>query len=84
MRRLFRVLLAFVLLCAAPTGLIQAQQPAPKASEQKREATVYVTRTGKRYHRDGCRYLSHSRMPMSLSDAKKSGYTPCQVCHPPQ
>lgn len=44
--------------------------------------TVYVTRTGEKYHRDGCRYLRQSRIPMKLSEAKKM-YAPCSVCRPP-
>ena len=43
--------------------------------------TVYVTRTGKKYHRAGCRYL-HSSIPKSLEDAK-GRYSPCSVCNPP-
>lgn len=42
--------------------------------------TVYITRTGEKYHRDGCRYLSQSKIPVSLSDAKAQGYTTCSVC----
>jgi hypothetical protein len=45
--------------------------------------TVYVTDTGSKYHRDGCRYLSKSRIPISLGDAKAQGYGPCSVCKPP-
>lgn len=44
--------------------------------------TVYVTDTGSKYHRYGCRYLKDSCFPMSLSDAKANGYTPCSVCSP--
>jgi endonuclease YncB( thermonuclease family) len=44
--------------------------------------TVYVTRTGTKYHRAGCRYLSRSAIPMSLKEAK-ARYTPCSVCNPP-
>jgi micrococcal nuclease len=47
------------------------------------EITVYVTRTGAKYHRDGCRHLAHSKIPMSLKDAK-ARYTPCKTCHPPE
>jgi hypothetical protein len=60
------------------------QQPAPQRSEEPKAQTVYVTRTGKRYHRDGCRYLASSKIPMKLKDAKAQGYTPCKVCRPPQ
>lgn len=55
---------------------------APVQQKQK-EQTVYVTKTGAKYHSDGCRYLSKSKIPMSLSDAKRS-YTPCSVCDPPK
>jgi len=51
---------------------------------EKKETIVYVTRTGAKYHRDGCRYLSRSQIPMNLSDAKASGYDSCSVCNPPE
>jgi hypothetical protein len=44
--------------------------------------TVYVTATGTKYHLAGCRYLSDSKIPLSLSEAKAQGYTPC--CTPPE
>lgn len=47
----------------------------------KKESIVYVTKTGIRYHENGCRYLSKSKIPMSLTTAKEKGYTPCKVCH---
>ncbi|MGB9867721.1 MAG: thermonuclease family protein [Bacillota bacterium] len=43
---------------------------------------VYVTKSGTRYHRDGCRYLGASKIPIRLSEAKAEGYTPCSVCKP--
>jgi endonuclease YncB( thermonuclease family) len=47
------------------------------------EETVYVTRTGAKYHRSSCQYLRRSRIPVSLKEAKQS-YGPCSVCRPPQ
>jgi len=44
---------------------------------------VFITRTGECYHRAGCRYLSHSRIRISLAEAKARGYRPCKVCRPP-
>jgi len=44
--------------------------------------TVYITRTGSKYHRSGCRYLSKSKAPLALKDAKRRGLTPCKVCKP--
>ena len=45
---------------------------------------VYVTETGECYHLSGCRYLSHSKIPISLKVAKAQGYRACSVCDPPQ
>ena len=45
--------------------------------------TVYITRTGQKYHDDGCRYLSRSKIETTLAEAKNSGYTACSVCSPP-
>ena len=45
--------------------------------------TVYITETGECYHRSGCRYLSHSKIQISLKEAKARGYRPCSVCRPP-
>lgn len=52
------------------------------ATEAERETTVYRTKTGRSYHREGCRYLSQSKIPISLSEAKAK-YDPCKVCNPP-
>jgi hypothetical protein len=49
----------------------------------KKEQIVYVTRTGKKYHREDCRYLRRSSIPMKLSAARKV-YDPCSVCQPPK
>lgn len=56
--------------------------PAPPQTQNK-EVTVYVTKTGEKYHSAGCRYLSKSQIPISLSAAKAS-YGPCSVCNPPR
>ncbi len=47
------------------------------------ESIVFITRTGTKYHRDGCRYLSKSRIPIGLTDAA-ARYGPCSVCKPPR
>ncbi len=43
---------------------------------------VYITDTGSKYHQDGCRYLSESKIEISLADAIAQGYEPCSVCDP--
>lgn len=45
------------------------------------EGEVYVTRTSKKYHREGCTSLSRSKIPISLTDAKER-YSPCGRCNP--
>lgn len=45
---------------------------------------VYITDTGKKYHREGCRYLEQSKIEISLEEAKRRGYEPCKVCDPPK
>lgn len=51
------------------------EEPSPTQSE-----TVYITQTGKKYHRAGCRHLQKSQIPISLDDAKAKGYSACKSC----
>ncbi|HEU4724540.1 MAG TPA: thermonuclease family protein [Candidatus Eisenbacteria bacterium] len=44
--------------------------------------TVYITRTGKKYHREGCRHLARSMIPMALAEASLR-FGPCGTCRPP-
>ena len=53
---------------------------APISSDISGE-TVYVGKTGSKYHYKDCRTLKDGAFPMSLSDAKAEGRTPCKVCH---
>jgi type IV secretory pathway VirB10-like protein len=62
---------------------INDDSPPLAADDDEEETTVYVTRTGKKYHRAGCRYLSRSKILMSLEDAQAE-YEPCSVCDPPE
>lgn len=44
--------------------------------------SVFVTRTGEKYHAGSCVHLHSSKIPIALSEAKKRGYMPCHVCRP--
>jgi hypothetical protein len=44
--------------------------------------TVYVSKTGRKFHRKNCRYVRGGARPMPRGDALKSGYSPCSVCNP--
>jgi len=46
------------------------------------DVTVYITETGKKYHSDGCQYLSKSKIAISKADAIAQGYEPCSKCNP--
>ena len=58
-------------------------QPEEEPDDPEGAVTVYGTRTGKKYHREGCRWLRKSKIPLSLTEAKKR-YSPCFVCEPPE
>ena len=55
-----------------------------KNQENNTEVTVYITKTGKKYHLGNCRYLKKSKIKISLKEACERGYTPCKVCKPPE
>lgn len=42
--------------------------------------TVYVTKTGHKYHKDDCNYLKSSKISIELSAAENSDYTACSIC----
>ena len=44
---------------------------------------VFVTKTGKKYHRPDCSSLNKSKIPLTLTEAIARGYTPCTRCKPP-
>lgn len=46
--------------------------------------TVYITKSGTKYHKSGCNYLKSSKYPITLEEAIDRGYTPCSVCKPPK
>lgn len=65
---------------SSSSGGSSASVPAAYSSSDDQSETVYVTNTGSKYHSAGCRYLKKSQIPMSLSEAKRQGYTACSVC----
>ena len=57
-------------------------RPTPKPVQQQTQSeTVYITRTGSKYHRAGCSYLKSSCIPISKNDAIAAGYTACSRCY---
>jgi hypothetical protein len=70
---------------AKPLGV----QASPGAAQEDRgfavesNTTVYITKTGKCYHRAGCQYLRQSCIAVSLEEATRLGKVPCSRCEPP-
>ncbi|MCE7057251.1 hypothetical protein LZF95_21400 [Algoriphagus sp. AGSA1] len=48
---------------------------------QLQAQTVYITKTGARFHKESCRY-SKTGWASDLATAKKKGLTACLVCKP--
>lgn len=68
-KRLIAILLVIVMLCTLlPIGALADQM-------------VYITDTGVKYHKYGCRYLSESGYAVTLDYAVRCGYKPCSICH---
>jgi endonuclease YncB( thermonuclease family) len=57
---------------------------APSADAGQDAVMVYITRTGREYHREGCRDLEQGKIAISLRGAKVAGYKPCSKCGPPR
>lgn len=55
--------------------------PVKTSAQNTNSAIVYVTNTGKKYHRSSCSYLKKSKIQMNLSAAQSEGYTPCSRCY---
>ncbi len=69
------LVIAFIMI----TGLVF---PAQAVSAASGDTTVYITKTGKKYHADGCSSLKKSKISITLKDAVAKGYEPCSKCNP--
>lgn len=68
-----------------PAETLPAQarpQPAPKESQPAVEdAFVWITRSGSKYHREGCSHLTATRTRVAR-DSVRSTHEPCKSCNP--
>lgn len=44
--------------------------------------TVYVTKTGKKYHKSNCHYMKNSKTEITFEKAIDLHYTACLICKP--
>jgi micrococcal nuclease len=75
-RRSRRIVFLCVVTAFAPAAVWSAGTAPPNT-------TVYVGRTGTKYHRFDCGTLKSVKNEMSLDEAVLAGYGPCRVCNPP-
>lgn len=54
----------------------------PKTTVSSASSNLYITKSGSKYHREGCSSLSKSQIPISYEDAVAKGYEPCGRCNP--
>jgi len=67
-----------------PTTTAKTVSPTPTPVTSSQNITVYVGKTGTKYHYQDCRTLKDAKIPMSINEAKSKGRTACGVCKPPQ
>ena len=55
-----------------------------RSNHKTKEGNISLFRTisGSKYHKEGCRHLSKSKIPTSLNELKNSSLRPCSVCKP--
>jgi hypothetical protein len=84
-------LVVFVVLVSLPAFSPSVAHPldhlafvAPvEAQEDPAKITVFITKTGEKYHRDGCSSLRRSRIAVSLKEAVGRRFGACKICKPP-
>ena len=64
------------------TPAVEATEAVITGTPTPYEYIVYITDTGSKYHRLGCRYLDESCHSITLEEAQRRGYEPCKVCNP--
>lgn len=65
-----------------PTAAPKATKKPSQPTIQYEGATVYVTKSGTKFHRGSCSSLSKSKIPMLYEDAVADGYGACGKCKP--
>ena len=82
MKKLLVLLLSvsLVLCCACGSDVSTAIEESSEAVSAENSETVYITKTGSKYHSYGCVYLKQSCIAKDLSVVEMHGYTPCSKC----
>lgn len=79
MRTIALLLLALLIGAGISVAAEPSTTPAPPQAVDASSVEVWITKTGKRYHRATCRY---AKIKSNLKVATAQGLTPCLVCNP--
>ena len=63
-----------------PKNSLMNNNNTPKVEETVGE--VFITPTGKKYHRESCIHVRKEKKRINKSQAIELGYLPCKVCNP--
>jgi competence protein ComEC len=69
-------------IAATPAVVATMVTPTKPVTPVIQDNIVYITRTGTKYHKEGCSSLSQSKIEIKLADAIAKGYGPCTICKP--
>ena len=75
----YKYFVTFSLALIMVTGLFGVNTKVYAASG---DTVVYITKTGKCYHADGCSSLSKSKIETTLQSATDKGLRACSKCNP--
>jgi len=62
--------------------IINSANQLPTKTSISDDRTVYITKTGSKYHSQGCDYLDTRPYSTTVSNAEHAGFSPCKVCNP--
>lgn len=74
--------LACLMIVALPlVALTPGISQAKSSQESKKEDAVYITQNGKKYHKEGCRFIKNREtISISEQEAVSKGLVPCGSC----
>jgi micrococcal nuclease len=66
----------------SPTAEQEKTEEKAESIEVQNDQMVYITASGKKYHKPGCRYLTGDYSSVTVEEAKRKGLEPCSLCYP--
>jgi hypothetical protein len=82
MQKYLLILAAVFSIAIDQPSLAQSKSKKNTKKHVQKEVTVYITRTGGKYHSEYCSYLRKSSIPIGKRDAMSQGNGACSRCGP--